>query len=238
MSTTLNEVSTLDAAYFEYIKDFPKKAVQLRTAIFHYLLPYKGFGFDFEVKRGELLSAQKTEMAWGFARQVKLDDLWEIDRVLTWQAEVFESLNAPRTTCRPNKHYLSHFLVWCKEQGYLKPKPQETWEIPQSLPGTSTAYHRRGGRERQLVLNRQLPVEYRAKAALFSDQTKLSLEKFTAFWTDPDYEGLRPISTIDVSSQTELLKYLRGLIGWFSLDKLDYHRQMRERARKRKALVV
>ena len=107
MVTHSSEITTLKAAYGRYIKEFPKKALSLRTTLFHYFLPYKGFGFDFHVEIGKQLRGKQIEQCWELADQVKLEDLYEIDRVLTWQAEVFDSLKASRGVRHPNKHYLN-----------------------------------------------------------------------------------------------------------------------------------
>ena len=235
MVTNPDEITTVKAAYSAYVKHFPKKAMSLKTALFHYLLPYRGFGLDFRVKPGGQLRGKKIEEGWEHAEQIKLEDLWEIERVLTWQAEVFESCKASRSVRRPNKHYLKHFLEWCKGQGHLKPKLAEPWGVPQSLPGASTAHHRRGGREKQLIVNRQFPIDYGADLSLLSDKTKLHLAAFAAFWTDEDYEGTRPLEkTVDKATHAERVERLSYVIGWLTLDKLDYYHQMRQRAQLRK----
>jgi hypothetical protein len=230
-----DEVTTLNAAYWLYIQDFPKKAANLKISLLHYLLPYKGFGFDFQVKIGEQFSAEKLERAWELAKQIKLEDLHEVKRVLSWQEEVFDSLNASLGLRRPNKHYLKHFLVWCKEQGYLKPNQSDSWEVPRSLPDRSKAHHRRGKRERQLIVNRQPLISYGADLTLLSDQAQLQVKQFSAFWTDQNYEGCRPIpGTIDQSTYKRLIERILYIIGWIALDKLDYYHQMRKRAELRK----
>ncbi|MBD2054538.1 hypothetical protein H6F88_00560 [Oculatella sp. FACHB-28] len=236
MPAPSSEIVTLESAYWLYVKCFPDKAARLKTALFRYLLPYKGFGFDFQIEQGELCSrGEKSNQGWELAKRVKLEDLWEIKRVLSWQEEVFDSLNSSLSVRRPNKHYLRHFLTWCKDQGYLKVKQPETWEVPRSLPDKSKAYHQRGKREHQLILNRQPLIEYRANPVLFSDEMKRQFREFSAFWTDQNYEGIRPIpKTIDKSTFESLLDRTLALIGWLTLDKLDYHRRMCERARLKK----
>ena len=235
MVTHSSEITTLKAAYCLYIKEFPKKALFLRTTLFHYFLPYKGFGFDFHVEISKQLRGKQIEQCWELADQVKLEDLCEIDRVLTWQAEIFDALKASKGVRHPNKHYLKHFLEWCRDQGYTQPKKPEAWEVPQSLPGVSKAYHRHGGREQNLILNRQPLIEYGAPLKDLSTETKLELEELAAFWTDQDYEGNRPIpKPIEKSTYEGRAERMLYVIGWLALDKLDYHRQMCERAKRKK----
>jgi hypothetical protein len=223
---------TLDVAYEQYIQQFPGKAACLKTTILHYLLPYDGFGFDLQVKPGEQLRGEKSKQVWELTQKVKLEDLGEIERVLTWQAAVFDRFNASRGVRRPNKHYLKHFLEWCKDQGYLGQNLSDVWEVPQSLPSTSKAYHRRGGRERQLIFNRRPLIEYSADVALLSEEIKSQLAEFTSFWTNENYKGTRPIQkTIRKSTDEGCIRRILHLIGWYTLDKLEYHRQMCERAR-------
>jgi len=235
MNSQSNEIITVEAAYWRYIKEFPEKALCLKTTLFRYFLPYKGFGFNLHIKVGEQLKGKKIEQCWELTKQVKLEDLCEISRVMTWQTEIFDSLNVSRGVRQPNKHYLKHFLEWCRDQGYLQPKKSKSWEVPQSLPGVSKAYHRHGGRERNLILNRQPLVEYSADLKDLSTETKLELEELAAFWTDQDYEGNRPIpKPVEKSSYEGRVDRMLFVTGWLALDKLDYHRRMCERARHKK----
>lgn len=229
------EITTLDAAYQKYAPCFPNKAAKVKTALFHYLLPYKGFGFNFQVLPGEQLHNEKLELAWKLASQIKLEDLSVIAKVLTWQEEVFNSINASRSVRRPNKHYLKHFLEWCKNEGLTTTNQPNDWAVPQSLPGVSKAYHRRGGREKQLILNRRPLLEYSADLELLSDSMKKQIEEFTSFWTCQHYEGVRPIpQLVDLSTHESRLDHLSYIIGWFALDKLDYHQRMWESSHTRK----
>lgn len=235
MTDLPSKVTTLEDAYWPYAEEFPKKAIALRATLFHYLLPYKGFGFNYQLKKREQIRGEKIQHYWGLARQVKLEDLCEIPRVMAWQAEVFDSMNASIGVRHPNRHYLHHFLDWCQSQGYLQPKKQESWEVPQSLPSASKVIHWRGGKEQSRIVNRQPLIDYGANLANLSTEAQLELEAMAAFWTDQNYEGLRPIpKPIEVATHKERLERISYVIGWFALDKLDYHRQMCERARQKK----
>ena len=222
------EITTLDAAYQKYAPCFPKKAAQVKTSLFHYLLPYKGFGFNFQVVPGEQLHNEKLDLAWKLAAKVKLEELSEIAKVMAWQEEVFNLVNAPKTVRRPNRHYLKHFLEWCRDRGLLAKQPQD-WTVPQSLPSSSKAHHRRGGKEKQLILNRRPLLEYSADLKCLSESVKNQIEEFTSFWTASHYDGVRSLpKLIEQSTQQGRLDRFSYVIGWFVLDKLDYHRQMCE----------
>jgi hypothetical protein len=127
-------------------------------------------------------------------------------------------------------------LECSKEQGWIPLQPQEKWEVPQSLPGQSKAYHRRGNREKHPIYNRHPILEYSADLNHASSPVKHYLQEVKAFWTDPSYEGIRPIpKVIEQSTFKGRMHRLSFLLGWLILDKVTYHHQMCERAHLRKA---
>ncbi len=231
-----SEVLTLEDGYLRYIEHWPKKTRNLKTTLFHYLLPYQGFEFDLAVTVGEQIRGPKLDQAWGYARRVKLEDLYEIERVLTWQAEVFDSVNASSAVRRPNRHYLKHFLTWCKNEGYLKPKQTESWSISHSMPDHHKGkIHRRGSKESNTILKRDPLIEYGADLKALSDSTKLDFELYSAFWTDFNYGGTRPIpDAVEKKTHSDNVLRLSFIIGFLTLDKIDFYRKMIERAQIRK----
>jgi len=122
------------------------------------------------------------------------------------------------------------------EQGYIQSLKINEWSVPQSLPDASKALHRRGGKESNLILNRDPLIEYGIKLDFLFKQPKLELNQVFAFWSDQHYEGIRPIPRpIEELTAKDHLERLSSLIGWLVLDKFNYHQRMCERAKARKA---
>lgn len=225
-----DEVTTLLQAYTLYAENFPKKAIQVRTAIVRYLLPYSGFNLGFEVEANKRLTATEARVGLELAKKIKIETLSDIERVLTWQEEVFNSLEISKEIRSPNKHYLKYFLKWCQEHELLKPKDAEDWSIPTNLPSASKFMHKRGSKETQAVINRHSIKEYSAAFKELSGAVQLQLAEYKAFWTEPGY-GWRPIpKPIEESTYEGRFRYLLCLLGWLSIDKLEYYHQMRSYA--------
>jgi len=229
-------VNTLASAYEHYAQVFPNRAQAARTAIIRYLLPYRGFNLDFKVEASQSLNSKQTAFGLKLASKIKLEDLSNIERVLTWQKQVLESLGAKDNSSSVYRSHLKHFLQWCQSQGWLKAEKAEDWSIPQN-PEKSKR-HGRGRKDQFPVTSRQSILPYSITQKLLSEETQAHLSKYEKFWTAPHYgDGARPIlKIIDKNSFIENnLRTLLQLLGWLALDKLDYHRRMWERARVRQS---
>jgi hypothetical protein len=227
-------INTLASAYTRYVQAFPDRAKFARTAIFRYLLPYQGFNLDFRVEASQSLNPEQIDFGLKLASKIKLEDLSEIERVLSWQKQVFESLGANANVSGTYKSHLKHFLQWCQSQGWLKAERVEAWSIPQN-PEKSKR-HGRGRKDKSPITSRQSILPYSITQEQLSKGTQTHLREDEKFWTAPHYgDGARPIlKTIDRNSFIENnLRILLQLLGWFALDKLDYHRRMWERAKAR-----
>lgn len=223
------DVTTLSFAYTLYAREFPERDKFVKTAILRYLLPYSGFGFNFQVDADNCLSSEEVVRGLELIQKLNLEDLSDIERVLSWQAEVFKLLGINENIRSSYKSYLKHFLKWCQAQGWLKPKKYETWAIPAS-PEKSKR-HGRGRKDQHRITNRRSVRFYSVKLEQLSQEVQSQIKEYERFWTDPHY-GSRPIrGPIDqASSCADSLRVLLQILGWRGLDKLDYHSRMCEHA--------
>lgn len=227
---------TLSSAYTRYAQEFPGRAKFTKTAIIRYLLPYPGFNLNFRVGVNESLNSEQVALGLKLAAQIELKSLSNIERVLSWQKQVFELFGTNSNVSSTYRSHLKHFLQWCQNQGWLKAEKAEAWSIPKN-PEKSKR-HGRGQKDQFPITSRQSILPYSITLKQLSKETQAHIEKYEKFWTAPHYgDGARPIiKTIDRDSFIENnVRIVLQLLGWLALDKLDYHRRMWERAKARKA---
>jgi len=231
-----SEIS-LNTAYIRYAQALPSRAQPVKTAILRYLLPYQGFNLDFRVKAHESLSLEQTSWGLKLATKIPVRSLSNIEQVISWQRQVFESLGTNANTSGTYRSHLKHFLQWCQEQGWLEVEKAKAWSIPQN-PEKSKR-HGRGRKDKFPITSRQNILPYSITLEKLSQDTQAHFEEMERFWTAPHYgNGPRPIlKTIERNSYVENnVRILLQFLGWVALDKLDYHRCMWQRARERQAI--
>ncbi len=69
------DVTTLSFAYTVYAREFPERDKFVKTAILRYLLPYSGFGFNFQVDADKGLSSEEVVRGLELIQKLKLEDL-------------------------------------------------------------------------------------------------------------------------------------------------------------------
>lgn len=222
--------TSLRAAYDRYAIAFPSRAYSLKTALVRYLLPYPGLKLDFQVIADQKLGRQQTARGLELAQTINIEDLSDIDRVLSWQAQVFIALDTNRNVRSVFKSYLKHFLVWCQEQGWLKSQRCEKWAIPVNSPSSSrkASY---GSKQEHPITNRHLLVPYRIKLEQFSEPVQQQFREFEAFWMDPYYSDRRPIpGAVEEMTYELCFRFILQFLGWLVLDKVNYYHEMRKYA--------
>jgi hypothetical protein len=230
MTELISEIETLRDAFTLYAKEFPDRSKSVKTALLRYLLPYEGFGLDFKVEANQRLKRGEIARRFELTAKFKLEALNNIQRVMTWQEQVFVELETPANVRSVYKCHLNHFLEWCEAQGWLKPPKPKQWEIPLNHPGSFGRLIRED-MENYPITNRHNLVPYSVSLDQLSLKVKTQLEQYQAFWADP-YYGARPIpKPIETETCEQYFQYTLQLLGWLALDKLDYHQRMWEYAR-------
>ncbi|MBD2254936.1 hypothetical protein [Nostoc parmelioides] len=224
------KITTIKDAYERYIQEFPSRMKSVKTAIVRYLLPYSGLNLDFHVFPNQPLTRQQNKKGLDLSSKLKIEEFSDLERVLSWQEKVFVSLNANQNVRSVFKSYLRHFLIWCQEQGLIKPKQSQDWSIPVTYTGSSRR-HNRGNKQKYPITNRHLLVSYRVKIEQLSQTVQDQLREFEAFWIDPHYSNQRPIpGCVEEMTYSLCIKFILQILGWLALDKLAYYHQMREHA--------
>ncbi|MBW4490401.1 MAG: hypothetical protein KME12_21695 [Trichocoleus desertorum ATA4-8-CV12] len=227
---TVKEVTSITSAYERYAQAFPTRIKGFKSALVRYLLPYPRFELDFQVIPEQRLSRQQVNQVLEQARKLNIETLSDINRVLSWQEKIFVSLNSNPNIRTVYKCHLKHFLLWCQEEGLMKPQRSEEWTIPISYSGPSRR-HNRGNKGDYPITNRHSLISYGAKLEQFCESVQKQFREFDSFWTDPHYSSRRPISSIVEESTYKLcFRYVLQLLGWLTLDKIGYYHNSYEHA--------
>ncbi|MCY6494583.1 hypothetical protein [Leptolyngbya sp. GGD] len=202
----------------------------MKTAIVRYLLPHPGFKLNFDVVAGQPLRRQQAARGLELASTINIEELSDLDRVLSWQEKVFITLDVKPNVRGVYKSHLKHFLTWCQEQGFLRPQREEEWAIPVCYPGAKRTQSY-GDKTAYPITNRHLLVPYRLKLEQLSECMQQQFREFESFWVDPHYSGYRPIpGAVEEMTYELCFRFILQLLGWLVLDKVDYYHQMRQHA--------
>lgn len=226
----VKKVTSLGEAYERYVEVFPTRTKSTKTAIVRYLLPYPGLKLNFDVIADQPLSQQQTAKGLELARMINIEDLSDLDRVLSWQEKVFIALAVKPNVRGVYKSHLKHFLMWCQDQGLLKPQHKEEWTIPVCYSGFRRGQGY-GDKAAHPITNRYVLVPYRLKLEQLSECMQQQFREFEAFWMDPHYSDYRPIpGAVEEMTYELCFRFVLQLLGWLVLDKVDYYHQMRQHA--------
>jgi hypothetical protein len=223
-------VSSLYEALMAYFEEFPGRKTGIKTAIFRFLLPFSGFQLDCQTKANVPLSREETKRRLELTRELSLDLFHDVHKVVSWQEQVFVDLQTPANVRGVYKCHLNHFLSYCKERDWLVAPEPKKWAIPLNHP-KDLPVKAQEPKSNHPITQRHNLIRYRAKIENLSESVQQEIKLCRAFWTDPFY-GARPITElIDLETFDQYENYTLQIIGWLTLDKINYHKRMVERAK-------